>query len=154
MSIYFVDSSGIVKRYVLETGSAWIRGICLSVPVGTIYIAAIAGVEAVAAITRRVRQGTTTSGEAASAISTLKYQLVSDYTSVEFNAALQRTAMDLAEKHALCGYDAVQLASALQIQTERQVYGLSPPIFLSADNNLNAAAAAEGLAVDSPNSHS
>ena len=115
MPIYFLDSSGIVKRYVLETGSIWIRSICLSAPIGTLYIAAIAGVETVAAITRRVLQGTTASGEAVSAIANLKYQLVSDYVSVEFNDSLQRAAMDLAGKHVLRGCDAVQLASVLQV---------------------------------------
>ena len=28
MALYFLDSSGIVKRYVSEPGHAWISGLC------------------------------------------------------------------------------------------------------------------------------
>jgi hypothetical protein len=36
---YFVDSSALVKRYVLETGTAWVRGITHKNPSTVIYIA-------------------------------------------------------------------------------------------------------------------
>ncbi|MGO9469479.1 MAG: hypothetical protein ACLQIB_44780 [Isosphaeraceae bacterium] len=46
------------------------------------------------------------------------------------------------------GYDAVQLAAALQVHS--QIPSLT---LLSADADLNAAAVAEGLSVDDPNNH-
>ena len=46
------------------------------------------------------------------------------------------------------GYDAVQLAAALEVHS--QIPSLT---LLSADANLNAAGAAEGLLVDDPNRH-
>ena len=49
--------------------------------------------------------------------------------------------------------DAVQLAAALEINTQRIQAGLPPVTLLSADAELNAAALAEGLAVDNPNDH-
>jgi len=58
-------------------------------------------------------------------------------------------AMDLAEVHALRGYDAMQLAAALQANVRRR----TPITFVSADVALNAAATAEGLPVDDPNAH-
>jgi uncharacterized protein len=48
----------------------------------------------------------------------------------------------------LRGYDAVQLAAALEIHF--QIPSLT---LLSAGVDLNAAAAAEGLSVDDPNTH-
>jgi uncharacterized protein len=71
----------------------------------------------------------------------------------EITAAILDWAMYLAQRHALCGYDAVQLAAALALNEEYQITGTSV-IFISADTELNAAAAAEGLAVENPNDHS
>ena len=153
MPAHFLDSSGLVKRYIRETGTGWVRHICASAPLGDLYIAQIAGVETVAAIARSVRQGTTSGGDGAAAIAVLKHQLISDYTIVGITDALLQQAMVLVEMHGLRGYDAVQLAFALQINALRQARGLSSLVFVSADNALNTAAAAEGLAVDNPNAH-
>jgi predicted nucleic acid-binding protein len=153
MALYFFETSALVKRYVSEKGTAWVEGLLIPALHPTVYIAQITGVESIAAITLRTRRGDTTQQEAAAAIANFRRDYAHEYLMAQVTNALIAVAMDLAEKHALRGYDAVQLASALQVQTERQVYGLSPPIFLSADNNLNASAAAEGLAVDNPNLH-
>ena len=56
--------------------------------------------------------------------------------------------------HPLRAYDAVQLAAALELHSQRTAFGgLSPVTFVSADQILNRAAAAEGLLVEDPNSH-
>jgi len=153
MPAYYLDSSGLVKRYIREVGTGWVRQVCATGTLGTVHIAQIAGVETVAAITRRVRQRTTSARDGAAAIAALKHQLISDYTIVGITDALLQQAIDLVEKHGLRGYDAVQLASALQVQALRQASSLSAIVFISADTNLNAAATAEGLAVDDPNAH-
>ena len=57
-------------------------------------------------------------------------------------------AASLAKRHGLRGYDAVQLAATLETHSH-----LPSVTMLSGDANLNAAAQAEGLAVDDPNSH-
>jgi predicted nucleic acid-binding protein len=57
----------------------------------------------------------------------------------------------LIEKHGLRGYDAVQLASAILLHRRRQQLGLPPLIFVSADEDLLAAAQAEGLVTENPN---
>jgi len=56
----------------------------------------------------------------------------------------------LAEKHALRGYDAVQLAAALQAKSAYSTAGLALTL-ISADLELNSAAIAEGLVVYDPN---
>lgn len=64
------------------------------------------------------------------------------------SAGLVAQAATLARRHALRGYDAVQLAAALEI------HATDPSLtLLSADAELNTAATAEGLAVEDPNSH-
>jgi hypothetical protein len=58
-----------------------------------------------------------------------------------------------AETHGLRGYDAVQLAAACQINALLIMSGLPPLTFVASDHALNAAATAEGLTVDDPNTH-
>jgi hypothetical protein len=54
----------------------------------------------------------------------------------------------LAEQYGLQGYDAVQLAALLDLRSHRLAAGLTDPRLVSADSELNAAATAEGFAVD------
>ncbi|MDQ3011456.1 MAG: hypothetical protein M3X11_12220 [Acidobacteriota bacterium] len=61
--------------------------------------------------------------------------------------------MSLAEKYALRGYDAIQLAAALMFEDEMTADGLGPLTLISADLELNQAAQAEGLLTDDPNQH-
>ena len=61
--------------------------------------------------------------------------------------------MTLAEQHGLRGYDAVQLAAALELHAVRNRMGLTPLTFVSADSALNTASQTEGLMVDDPNAH-
>ena len=61
--------------------------------------------------------------------------------------------MDLAQGQGLRGYDAVQLAAALDVNAERNRYGLPALTLVSADTDLNHAAAAEGLVVENPNDY-
>ena len=48
---------------------------------------------------------------------------VDQYLIVEVSADLAESAMDLAEKHGLRGYDAVHLAAALAVQDAREAVG-------------------------------
>jgi hypothetical protein len=63
------------------------------------------------------------------------------------------SAVLLARSHGLRAYDAVQLASAIDIQRDHRDAGLAPVTLVSADRDLNAAATAEGLPVEDPNLH-
>lgn len=61
--------------------------------------------------------------------------------------------MSLATKHALHGYDAIQLAAALEANDERVSNGFPPLTLVSANIELNNAAQAEGLAIENPNNY-
>jgi len=50
---YFLDSSALVKRYVQEVGTPWVRGTTRRSPSTVIYIARITTVEVSCAIARR-----------------------------------------------------------------------------------------------------
>ncbi len=154
MPVYFADSSILVKRYVREAGSAWVSNIFTPMLHDDVHIVSITAVEIVAALMRRSRAGAMTTIEAVTACSLFLSDLPLDYQMVEISEALIHLAIVLAQRYKLRGYDAVQLAAGYQINALCLSLGLEPMIFLSADQELNAAARSEGLVVDDPNNYS
>lgn len=153
MAAYFFDSSALVKRFARETGSAWVFNLLKPSHGNTVYVVRITGVEVVSALTRRVRAGSLTPMEANKAIARLERSLLLRYACIDIQEPLAVRAMRLAKAHALRGYDAVQLAAALSVNAGRLAAGTTALTLVSADDALNTAARAEGLAVDNPNLH-
>ncbi|MDX2229085.1 MAG: type II toxin-antitoxin system VapC family toxin [Leptolyngbyaceae cyanobacterium bins.349] len=109
MTIYFLDSSALVKRYINETGSAWMLELSTPTLSNEFFVAAITGIEIVAAITRRARNGSVTVADAALVCNQLRSDLQTDYQLIEITEGIINSAMALAETQGLRGYDAVQL---------------------------------------------
>jgi predicted nucleic acid-binding protein len=146
---FFLDTSTVLKRYVLETGTAWVQQ-ALAAPIArhSLFIVRITQAETVAAITRRERGGTITPGDAATALTNFQLDFTRQYRIVEVSVGLVADAATLARRHGLRGYDAVQFAAVMEI------HATDPSLTLvSADAELNAAATAEGVMVDNPNSN-
>ena len=53
----YVDTSALVKRYVAEVGSAWVRRLLAHPAQYVIYTSALSQVEVISALQRRVREG-------------------------------------------------------------------------------------------------
>ncbi len=153
MPAYFFDSSALVKRYVAETGSAWVKQVTAPQTGDRIYVASITAVEVVAAITRKKKGNHVSAADAASAIARFRHDLANDLRVFDLTPVVLDSAMALAEKHALRGYDAVQLAVALAIHGERIKLNLSLLTLIASDSALNTAASSEGLPADDPNLH-
>ena len=153
MEAFFFDSSALVKFYISETGTAWVKGLGDPLAGNRLYIARIAGAEVVSAITRRHRAGAIAAKDAASALVDFRTDFADEYVIAEVDAALVSDAMGLAEERALRAYDAIQLAAALKVNRQRLVATLPALTLISADLALNRAAIGEGLVVDDPNSH-
>lgn len=109
--------------------------------------------EIIAAITRRLRMGMTTPTDSAQAISTCRNDFQTRFEVTASSSLLIEEAMNLAELHGLRGYDAVQLATVLLIESSLTASGIGPLTLISADVELNQAAQAEGLLTDDPNQH-
>ena len=152
MAIYFFDTSALVKRYVNETGTGWVTAIVDPAAGNELWLARVTGVEVVSAIARRQRGGSIAAADAITALADFRHDLANQYLAVEITSALIAHAMTLAETHALRGYDAVQLAAALEVNGRYLALGLSLTM-VSADAELNAAATLEGLTVEDPNAH-
>ena len=153
MAAFYLDSSAIVKHYVNEAGTAWVQSLIPPAAPNSIQIARIAGVEVVAALARRQRGGSISVSDAAIAITDFRHDFDHTFRVIAMTPKLLYLAMDMAEKHGLRGYDAVQLAGACAVHVRRSLRRATPLVFVSADAGLNAAAQNEGLAVDDPNLH-
>jgi predicted nucleic acid-binding protein len=153
MAIYYFDSSALVKRYRNETGSAWVMGLTAPASGNALYVARITGAEVVSAIVRAELRGDLTQAAAAAAIQVFQYDLANQYQVIEITPLLIERAMSLAETHALRGYDSVHLGAALEVNDRVLALGLPALTLISADQDLNQAALAEGLTVDDPNNH-
>jgi len=98
MAVYFFDSSALVKRYVQETGSAWVIGLTEKQAQNPIYIAGIAAVEIIAAMARRMRGRTLTPADAAQSLTNFRYELAHMYEQQGDRAAARQT-MQRAQEH-------------------------------------------------------
>lgn len=153
MPIYVFDTSGLVKRYAVETGSAWVQSLIHPSAGNTIWVADITGAEMISAITRKRRRGEIAATDEAAAIAAFRADFAAAYFVFEISRAVTARAMDLAERHGLRGYDAVQLAVALGLCDQCRALGLPEPSIVTADRELYAAAVAEGLPAEDPNAH-
>lgn len=153
MAIYFLDSSALVKRYISETGSNWVCNLFDPSLGNQFFIAAIAGVEIVSAITRRAKNGGINVADAIAVRDQFKQDFQTEYQIIEISDKIINSAINIAESYALRGYDAVQLASGRELNILCIANGLNGVNFVSADNNLNTAAMGEGLIIENPNNH-
>jgi len=153
MAAYFIDSSALAKRYVTETDTHWMQALTDPVSGNSLFVVRITLVELVAAISRRRKNGDLTPADAAAALSDVRADFASDYRVIEVRATHIAQAEALADRHALRGDDAVQLAAAIHVNDAYAAAGQPAVTLISADLELNAVAAAEGLGVDDPNTH-
>lgn len=111
--IAYLDASALVKRYVTERGSA--ETIELTTTADVVATSLVSRAEVAAALAKAVRSGLLSDDEARKAQRTFAGEWP-DLARIPVTEALVARAETLAWDHALRGYDAVQLASALTWQ--------------------------------------
>lgn len=85
MAAFFLDSSGLVKRFVKENGSAFVINLVKPSNGHTIYIARATSVEVVSAITRRKNIGSLSVTQANKSIARFERSLQFRYAFVEID---------------------------------------------------------------------
>jgi predicted nucleic acid-binding protein len=153
VTTYYVDTSALVKRYVDETGSGWLRTALGAEPSPSVIIVHLAVVEMTSALTRRLREGVLTTAEHAQLQNAFRSDCLNEYEIAVAVGNIIDQANRLLEAYPLRAYDAVHLATAVVANQRLVDNNLPPLIFLSSDDRLNDAASAEGLTVDNPNHH-
>jgi len=149
---YFFDTSALVKFYVEESGALWVRSFT-DVESNIIHVSSLAEVETVSALTRRLNRRDINQVEFDQACDDLQQDFATQYRIVALTEAIIRSAATRARIHGLRAYDPVQLAAVLETSRIASKVEATEVILVSADTELNAAAAAEGLQVEDPNNH-
>lgn len=138
--ILYLDTSALIKLYVLEPGSdavkEWVDR------ADAVSSSRIAYVEARAGVARKHREGELSSEEYRSLLRDLDRDW-RDYLVVEVSEEVAFLGADLTDRHPLRGFDAIHLASALVLKASVQ----SEVSFYCFDFRLGAAARKEGLMV-------
>ena len=96
MAVYFVDSSALVKRYVRDAGTSWVRRLTRQNTSNSIYLARITVVEVTSAIARRRKGGTVLPPRASPILWRFRKHLAGRYTVVEITPTLLADAAKLA----------------------------------------------------------
>jgi predicted nucleic acid-binding protein len=137
--ILYLDTSAWLKLYVDERGTQEVIAAVQSAEL--VAISRIAYAEARAALARVLREARTTRAEHRKRIAALDADYA-ELLKVEVSEEVARQAGELAESHALRGFDAIQLASARWLARKTR----KPVRLLAFDARLNAAAHVLGLA--------
>jgi hypothetical protein len=153
MTAYYFDTSGLIKRYVTETGSDWVNQL-FQPENGHFFITCrLTMPEVYSAFARRLREGSVSTASYATNIHAFEIDSTAVYRYIELTLDVTKLTRRLLEQHPLRANDAVQLASALIVNRSLMEAGLTSLVFLSADNRLIDVAIAEGLTSDNPNEH-
>ena len=150
MTAFFLDSSVLVKRYIREQGTVWVRSITRANAGYTLFVAQITPVEVMSGVFRQHREGIITGQLADVSSRLLQLHTQRDYVVVTLTPDIVRQSIDYLNLYALRAYDAVQLASAVEAAKRLGASEGDTLEFVSADKRLLAAAASVGLPVRNP----
>lgn len=149
MTTYFVDTSALAKRYLIETGTTWVRSLLAPAAGHVIAVCDLTPIEFFSLVSRRLREKTLNPLNVLSLQTSFLAHHKFEYLSVPLEQPVLIQARTLVTKYPLRPPDAIQLACALDA-----VNTLNTPLtFICADHDLLAAATAEGFATDNPNLH-
>lgn len=154
MRVVYLDASAVVKRYVDEAGSSWIKLLIARNDSPVFLTSRMTIVEVISALARRVREGSLTQDDFKLVEDAFRDDCLGDYQIMPPTTEVIDLACELIGRHPLRAYDATHLASAMSAQRFLSTEDYPQLVFLSADDRLNNAARAEGLLVDNPNQHS
>ncbi len=131
MTVYFLDSSALVKRYVPEIGTTWIQALADPDASNQLYIARITWVEVLSALARRQREGSLNTTQITQIFIAFRHHLNAQYRVIELTETVTELAGQLVSQHPIRAYDAVQLASAISLRTTLIQAQLPDLVFLT-----------------------
>jgi hypothetical protein len=154
MTHYYLDASALVKLYLPESGSRRLTDLLrLTQSLEPCFSSELVVVEALSALARARREGRISR----QTLEVLRARLMADAQTFPEMLTVSRDivewAGELTMAYPLRAYDAVHLATALDMARRFKMMDLPAPIFVSADETLLAAAQSEGLRAENPNDH-
>lgn len=146
---YYFDTSALLKGYITEDGSAWVRDI-LAEATSFVFTSDMTRVEAACAFARREREGAFSSLEHAKLWRAFEHDMRYKLYRLRVNRQTLAAASRFGRTHPLRAYDALQLASAWLMNKRLDREGKRPLVFVGADRRLQEIAAQIGLATQNP----
>ncbi len=135
--ILYLDTSALVKLYVIEAGTEQVIAAVEAAEVAA--TSAVTYAEARSALSRRLREGHLKRAQHQQLVAKLDEHWQS-LAVIDVDPTLSQFAGGLAEGHGLRGFDAIHLASAVFVARK-----LERPAFFTYDHRLQLAAHAEGF---------
>lgn len=150
MPLYYFDASAVVKAYVEEEGTFWVKAL-IEDEATPIVISPLSGAEVVAALARKARLNEIRRPKRDEAVESFRSDYRHRFIQASLDARTIERAMGLLLEHPLRAADAIQLATALLLPSPDPL--LAPLSFVSSDDKLLAVAARLGLATENPTRH-
>lgn len=152
MSILYFDSNALAKRYMPEVGTNWVRKQTARNAGNDVVIAQITPVELYSAIARQYYDSQIDLLRLQAFRSLVMRHVQNQYLVLSLSSAMITKALSLHETYRLRAYDAIQLASALELNARLATTG-QLVTFVAADVRLLQSAALAGLPTDNPNNY-
>jgi predicted nucleic acid-binding protein len=150
MPVYYLEPSAFVKYYVSEPGSAWVQGL-VTAEDSVLATVEITIAEISAAMATVARLGRISRRQCDEFWGRFKSDLLSRCELFPTHRSIINHAAELCQKHPLRGFDAVHLASGLELRDTLAQEGIPlSMVYVTGDARLISAAESEGLAVDNP----
>ena len=111
----YVNTSALVKRYIAEVGSAWMRRLLTHPAQYVIYTAALAQAEVISTLQRRVRAGHLEVARAQRLAQRVTGHFAQRYQVIAITQAIVDHACVVLQAHSLRAADAIHLACALTV---------------------------------------
>lgn len=153
MIAYYLDASAFSKRFLREPGSEWVNREMQFAATILLASSELLSVEVVSAVSRAYREKRISIHRRNSVVEQVREEVASFLETVPLTQPILKAASALTLTHGLRAYDAVHLATAIQVRNRFVQLAFPAPIFVSADTELLAAAKSEGFATENPNDH-
>jgi uncharacterized protein len=153
MSFYYLDASALGKHLLSETGSVWVNQRFDSLAQHLLASSALCAVEVVSALARAHREKRISQLRRDIALDQVREEMGYRVRSIHVSEGIVGLASELAVTYNLRAYDAIHLATAVQLRSQLVNAGLPAPVFVSADIKLLSAARAERFETENPNDH-
>ncbi len=151
MTHFYLDASGLVKRYIVEVGSAVVNHLLAQVTPRRLTALSIGVGEVLSVLVRRRNAQLLSANAYSQSVSQLRSEVLdsTDLRLQPVDESLVRASLSLMEQYSLNATDALVLRSALNLATQLRSAGHKLALVTS-DMRLVNAAQAEGLETLNP----
>jgi uncharacterized protein len=147
LTLYYVETSALVKLYVREPGTERLLQLAASGAENRLVVLAVSAIEVRSAIRRRERAGDLDTKIAALLLDHLRQHVEARFVRQVLSDAVLDCAAEMIDRYALRAYDALQLAGCHVLRISS---GSDVPTFVCADRQLLDAARSELFPVLNP----